>query len=1059
MANTGWFSAGSSPTTEAYCEATATRNGSSVTVSCIVKTRHKYSDGFMGTGKVVTICASSNLGGSGSVVHHKSTDSWSGTAEHTSTFSFTFTDTANTSATITFWSERQNISGTSYQFSGKTVSVSFGAFTAGDIDQTFYIRLCNDNPYLEFMGRAELYIPTWSATNGQDDIQWQKLNAGSWDRAGLNYRWAVGYNHANANVNHIWYTHIYDMNKTRCYGTISWFPRIYVAYNANGGSSTPSKQTKNIGDQLTLASAISRTHYSFKGWSTSSTATSASYSAGQVIDYEAWNSLGSSMSNNNGWNTNFPANPDNGNTVTLYAVWAGNTYTVSYNANGGSSTPSSKSVTYPNSTTLSSAIARNNGTSTSNGTITVSYNVNGGNSTAPTASTGTYVNTTTTKYTFEKWHAGSATGTAYSAGASYQPTANVTMYAGWTSSSSTARTTNPSITLTGTKPTKANTTVSSYTVAYNANGGSSTPTTQTATKTRKYTFSKWNSKSDGTGTDYNSSTAYTFSANATLYAKYTSSDSGGSVTLANAISKANGSTTGYSVSYNANGGSGAPSAQTSGNRTITYTFNKWAAGSATGTTYSAGGSFTPSANTTMYATWNSSTSANSSWTCSSTTPTRTGYTFLGWSTSNTATTAAYKAGTAYTITGALTLYAVWQANTYTITYDKNGGTTTPDAQSAKYGTTITLANAITKANTETTGTITITYNDNGGHGTATSATGTYVNTTPYTFNKWAVGSATGTTTYAAGSEFTIPANNTTLYATWTTGTTTRKTNPSIAITTSEPIQTGYTFLGWSTDKTATTATYLSGQSYTFSQNTTLYAVWQANKPYKLYLWGVGNTTTTIDVEVEYSSAISITSFKLYYKKESDSQYTAFSGTIADLMTIKNLTPDTNYLIYYVVSNATGSTTSETLTYSTLLGEPTITTPVASNLLPFSCTITATGSTTPSRTLSYRFSKDGGTTWTNFQSSNSYNWTGLNEETSYNMKVEVKATHTGNNSADTTKVSDVLVVTTPADQAKARYKVDGEYKQGKAYYKDNGEWKKVKKIYKKVNGQWQIGQNS
>lgn len=524
-------------------------------------------------------------------------------------------------------------------------------------DKTTFIGI-NQDSYIEMMSKTQYRLPTWSDTGGQDDLVWHDQWSGSWTRGEIAYPWAFGGVHSNASLDDAWNTHVYTPSNSGV-GTYYYYPRIYVKYNANGGSSTPSTQTKYIGSKLTLASAISRTHYTFKGWSTSSTATSASYSAGQVIDYEAWNSISAAMSSNSGWTTYTPTH--SGNNITLYAVWAGNTYKVSYNANSGSSTPSAQSTTYPNSVKLASAISRNNSTSKSNGTITISYNTNGG-STAPSASTGTYTNTTTTKYTFEKWHLNSATGTAYAAGASYKPTGNVTMYAGWTSSSSTARTSNPSITLTSTKPTKSNSTVSSYTVAYNANGGSSTPSTQTATKTRKYTFSKWNSKSDGTGTDYNSATAYTFSANATLYAKYTTSDSGGSVNLASAISRANGSTSGYSVTYNANGGSGAPSSQTSGNRTVTYTFNKWASGSTSGTQYAAGASYTPTANTTMYAIWSSSTSSNSSWTCSSTVPTRDGYTFKGWSTSSTATTASYTAGSTYTITSGLTLYAVWEAN-------------------------------------------------------------------------------------------------------------------------------------------------------------------------------------------------------------------------------------------------------------------------------------------------------------------------------------------------------------------------------------------------------------
>lgn len=79
----------------------------------------------------------------------------------------------------------------------------------------------------------------------------------------------------------------------------------------------------------------------------------------------------------------------------------------------------------------------------------------------------------------------------------------------------------------------------------------------------------------------------------------------------------------YTISYSANGGSGAPSAQTK----------------------------THGKNLTL----------------SSTKPTRTGYTFKGWSTSSTATSATYNAGSTFTANTSVTLYAVWQINTYTNT--------------------------------------------------------------------------------------------------------------------------------------------------------------------------------------------------------------------------------------------------------------------------------------------------------------------------------------------------------------------------------------------------------
>lgn len=113
----------------------------------------------------------------------------------------------------------------------------------------------------------------------------------------------------------------------------------------------------------------------------------------------------------------------------------------------------------------------------------------------------------------------------------------------------------------------------------------------------------------------------------------------------------------YKVTYNANGGSGAPSAQTK-----------------------------------YYGT---------NITLSSTKPTRTGYSFLGWATSATATAAnsSYDPGDTYSANAPLTLYAVWKANTYAVTYNANGGSGAPSAQTKTYGVSLKLQTSTpTRAN-------------------------------------------------------------------------------------------------------------------------------------------------------------------------------------------------------------------------------------------------------------------------------------------------------------------------------------------------------------------------
>ena len=106
--------------------------------------------------------------------------------------------------------------------------------------------------------------------------------------------------------------------------TAQWLANTYtITYNANGGSGTTanSSHTYGVAKNLT-ANGFTRTGYRFLGWSDSSTATSATYTDQQSV-------------------TNLSTT--HGATVILYAVWARNTYTIIYNANGGVGTMASSS--------------------------------------------------------------------------------------------------------------------------------------------------------------------------------------------------------------------------------------------------------------------------------------------------------------------------------------------------------------------------------------------------------------------------------------------------------------------------------------------------------------------------------------------------------------------------------------------------------------------------------------------------------------------------------------------------------------------------------------------
>ena len=136
-----------------------------------------------------------------------------------------------------------------------------------------------------------------------------------------------------------------------------------------------------------------------------------------------------------------------------------------------------------------------------------------------------------------------------------------------------------------------------------------------------HTFIGWNTNKDATTADsyYSGSGASAIYDDTVLYAIWSSS--GGSSSGGDTPTPTSNT---FNLTYNANGGSGAPSSQSC---------------TTTGTTCNI--------------------------TVSSTTPTRSGYTFQGWSNSSSATSATYVANSQISLTANKTIYAVWTANSST----------------------------------------------------------------------------------------------------------------------------------------------------------------------------------------------------------------------------------------------------------------------------------------------------------------------------------------------------------------------------------------------------------
>ena len=236
----------------------------------------------------------------------------------------------------------------------------------------------------------------------------------------------------------------------------------------------------------------------------------------------------------------------------------------------------------------------------------------------------------------------------------------------------------------------------------------------------------------------------------------------------------------YTIKYNANGGTGAPSSQTKTHGTDLK--------------------------------------------LSSTKPTKatevedevtTSYSFLGWGTSASATSATYLAGEKYTADKSATLYAVWRASSVTnqniVAYDTNGGTAIAP-QIKPVGSAITI-----------TTTVPTKYG--------------------YAFSKWNTASDGSGTTYSAGASYSTNADLT-LHAIWTpwthtvqfnanggsgaTSSFTKTTDVDVFISETEPTRSGYIFNYWSTTSDGSGKIYEPNELYTHTQSggtVTLYAIW------------------------------------------------------------------------------------------------------------------------------------------------------------------------------------------------------------------------------------------
>ncbi len=401
----------------------------------------------------------------------------------------------------------------------------------------------------------------------------------------------------------------------------------------------------------------------------------------------------------------------------------------------------------------------------------------------------------------------------------------------------------------------------------------------------------------------------------------------------------------YTITYNANSGSGAPAAQVKEyGKALTlsttiptrtgYSFLGWNTNaSASLAQYPSGGSYTIDDNALLFAVWSPNKytitySANGgsgaptaqvkeygkALTLSTTIPARTGYSFVGWSPNAGAPLAQYLSGGSYTIDDNALLFAVWSPNKYTITYNANGGSGAPTAQVKEHGKDLALSTAIPTR-------------------------------TGYSFIGWNTNSGATVCQYASGELYKADANAT-LHAIWqivqnnytvsfnanggsnAPSAQTAVIGASITVPSQKPTREGYTFKYWNADASKLVAIYYPSTPYTFTASTTLYAFWSLNSPVPYFVSNNSNLATIVPgnvATIAWPSVASNAQYKITVTNTSTQKVVKEETISGTRYTLSGLSEGTYAIALYtylngtysgtIVSSSGGNTLSLTVGYS------------------------------------------------------------------------------------------------------------------------------------------------
>ncbi|MBN1186970.1 MAG: InlB B-repeat-containing protein [Bacteroidales bacterium] len=386
-----------------------------------------------------------------------------------------------------------------------------------------------------------------------------------------------------------------------------------------------------------------------------------------------------------------------------------------------------------------------------------------------------------------------------------------------------------------------------------------------------YSFSKWNTKKDGTGDNVASGDSFTVNGNVTFYAQWVVKQ--------------------FTLSFNGNSNTSGDAPELkkySYHATVTvpdkgtlkrdgYTFTGWnTAQNGSGNSFSAADTFTmPASEMVLYAKWTAlptyTVTYNKNSADSGTVPvdsnpyykgkevtvagnpgklSKSSASFSGWNTKGDGTGESYNAGAKFPMPdSAVMLYVKWTTNpTYSIIY---------------HSTTSTGGN-VPNTVTSDSGTI-VTISDSGS-----------LYKTGYSFVGWNTKEDGSGKAYKTGDKFTMGAVGIDLYAQWTkaqftityhgngntSGTIPQKTTHlyQTEITISglgDLAKTGYSFVGWNIDSAGNGLDYQPGDKITIDKNVNLYARWSKNK-YKVVYIGNGNDGGSAPASMDYLYTATVT---------------------------------------------------------------------------------------------------------------------------------------------------------------------------------------------------------